>query len=63
MNDVSNSANNRPVIAATDLHKRFTEGSGEAAVDVHVLQGVDLTVQRGETVAIVAQRAPSQARG
>ena len=50
MNDA---ANNGPVIAATDLHKRFTEGSGEAAVDVHVLQGVDLTVQRGETVAIV----------
>ncbi len=50
MNDVSN---NGPVIAASDLHKRFTEGSGEAAVDVHVLQGVDLTVQRGETVAIV----------
>ena len=50
MNDVSN---NGPVIAASDLHKRFTEGSGEAAVDVHVLQGVDLKVQRGETVAIV----------
>ena len=51
MNDAIN--HNGPVIAATDLHKRFTEGSGEAAVDVHVLQGVDLTVQRGETVAIV----------
>ena len=50
MNDVSNTA---PVIVATDLHKRFKEGSGDEAVDVHVLQGVDLTVQRGETVAIV----------
>ena len=50
MNDV---LNNGPVIVATGLHKRFTEGSGEAALDVHVLQGVDLTVRRGETVAIV----------
>ena len=41
------------VIEATGLHKRFTEGSGDAALDVHVLQGVDLTVKRGETIAIV----------
>jgi lipoprotein-releasing system ATP-binding protein len=41
------------VIRATGLHKRFTEGSGDAALDVHVLQGVDLTVKRGETIAIV----------
>ena len=41
------------VIRATDLHMRFTEGSGDAALDVHVLQGVDLTVRRGETIAIV----------
>lgn len=37
------------VIEATGLHKRFTEGG----LDVPVLQGVDLTVQRGETLAIV----------
>ena len=42
-----------PVIHATGLHKRFTEGSGEDALDVHVLQGVDLVVQSGETVAVV----------
>ena len=37
------------VIRVTGLHKRFTD----AALDVHVLQGVDLTVKRGETLAIV----------
>ena len=41
------------VVRASGLHKRFIEGSGDAALDVHVLQGVDLTVWRGETVAIV----------
>ncbi|MEO8806072.1 MAG: ATP-binding cassette domain-containing protein [Burkholderiaceae bacterium] len=41
------------VIRAVGLHKRFTEGSGAEALDVHVLQGVDLTVRQGETVAIV----------
>ena len=38
------------VIRAQGLHKRFVEG---AALDVHVLQGVDLVVHRGETLAIV----------
>ncbi|MBX3618699.1 MAG: lipoprotein-releasing ABC transporter ATP-binding protein LolD [Rhizobacter sp.] len=37
------------VIDARGLHKRFTEGG----LDVHVLQGVDLSVRRGETLAIV----------
>jgi lipoprotein-releasing system ATP-binding protein len=45
MNDHVNAA----VIEARGLHKRFTEGG----LDVPVLQGVDLTVQRGETLAIV----------
>jgi lipoprotein-releasing system ATP-binding protein len=39
----------RPVIQATGLHKRFIEGE----LDVHVLQGVDLMVYPGETIAIV----------
>ena len=41
------------VIRVSALHKRFVEGSGNGALDVHVLQGVDLTVTRGETLAIV----------
>jgi lipoprotein-releasing system ATP-binding protein len=41
------------VIRASGLHKRFVEGSGDAALNVHVLQGVDLVVHQGETIAIV----------
>jgi lipoprotein-releasing system ATP-binding protein len=37
------------VIRALGLHKRFNEGG----LDVHVLQGVDMSVQRGETLAVV----------
>ncbi len=37
------------VLSAAALHKRFQEGG----LDVAVLQGVDLSVQRGETLAIV----------
>jgi lipoprotein-releasing system ATP-binding protein len=42
-----------PVIRARGLHKRFSEGSGASRLDVHVLQGVDLEVQQGETIAVV----------
>jgi lipoprotein-releasing system ATP-binding protein len=41
------------VLRAEGLHKRFTEGSGAERLDVPVLQGVDLTVEAGETLAIV----------
>jgi lipoprotein-releasing system ATP-binding protein len=37
------------ILRAQGLHKRFTEGP----LDVAVLQGVDLTVDRGEALAIV----------
>jgi lipoprotein-releasing system ATP-binding protein len=43
------SESNGTVIEATGLHKRFTEGG----LDVNVLQGVDLHVKRGETLAVV----------
>ncbi len=44
-----NPAAHGPVLVARALVKRFHEGP----LDVQVLQGVDLTVQRGETLAIV----------
>jgi len=44
----------RPVVLqASALHKRFREGSGRDALDVRVLQGVDLTVHAGQTLAVV----------
>jgi lipoprotein-releasing system ATP-binding protein len=41
------------VLKATDLHKRFREGSGADALDVTVLRGLSLEVRAGETLAIV----------
>ena len=41
------------VVSAHSLHKRFLEGWGASRIDVHVLQGVDLAVRAGETLAIV----------
>ena len=41
------------VLQATDLHKRFTEGRGDDALDVSVLRGLSLDVHAGETLAIV----------
>jgi lipoprotein-releasing system ATP-binding protein len=38
-----------PVLRATGLYKRFSEGG----LDVTVLQGVDLGIARGETLAVV----------
>ena len=37
------------IVQAQNLHKRFTEGG----LDVPVLQGIDLAIQSGETVAVV----------
>jgi len=41
------------ILRARGLHKRFVETSGAERLDVTVLQGVDLAISRGETVAIV----------
>jgi lipoprotein-releasing system ATP-binding protein len=41
------------VLRAVDLHKRFVEGRGADALDVSVLRGVSLTIERGQTLAVV----------
>ena len=41
------------VLQCHGLHKRFREGSGDQALDVQVLRGVDLQVHAGRTLAIV----------
>jgi lipoprotein-releasing system ATP-binding protein len=41
------------VLQAHELHKRFVEGRGAGAIDVTVLRGLSLQVNRGETLAIV----------
>ncbi|HVO05911.1 MAG TPA: ATP-binding cassette domain-containing protein [Burkholderiaceae bacterium] len=42
-----------PVLQADGLHKRFHEGSGDEAIDVTVLAGLSLIVQRAQTLAVV----------
>ncbi len=42
-----------PILVARGLHKQFVEGSGDEALDVTVLRGVDLEVRRGEALAVV----------
>ena len=42
-----------PVLQASGLHKRFHEGGGDNAIDVTVLDGLSLTVQRAQTLAVV----------
>jgi lipoprotein-releasing system ATP-binding protein len=41
------------VLRARGLHKRFVEGRGAEALNVHVLRGVSLEVHAGETLAVV----------
>ena len=41
------------VLQAVGLHKRYREGQGREALDVRVLQDVNLTVQAGQTMAVV----------
>jgi lipoprotein-releasing system ATP-binding protein len=53
MNNVQNDTDSPIVLQAHALHKRFVEGHGDDALDVTVLQDVNLQVQRGETLAVV----------
>jgi len=46
---MSEAMDRQPLLACTGLTKRFTEGR----LDVTVLRGIDLQIDRGETVAIV----------
>ena len=46
---MSEAMDRQPLLACAGLTKRFTEGR----LDVTVLRGIDLQVQRGDTVAIV----------
>jgi lipoprotein-releasing system ATP-binding protein len=41
------------VLSGQGLHKRFVEGRGQDALDVTVLRGISLSVQRGDTLAVV----------
>jgi lipoprotein-releasing system ATP-binding protein len=46
-------AGGQTVLAAHQLHKRYSEGRGDQALDVTVLRGISLQVKRGETLAVV----------
>ena len=46
-------ADDGPILVARGLVKQFVEGSGDEALDVTVLRGVDLDVRRGEALAVV----------
>lgn len=45
-----NSAVHKPILQVSELHKRYNEGKSN---EVHALQGVDLTVERGDMMAIM----------
>lgn len=53
MNEAARQEVKADVIEVRGLHKTFAEGAGTSRVEVHVLQGIDLHVKRGETLAIV----------
>ncbi|MGY0194593.1 lipoprotein-releasing ABC transporter ATP-binding protein LolD [Leptothrix sp. BB-4] len=52
MNDTARQGHAGPVIRATGLTRRYHEG-GADGLDVTVLRGIDLTISRGEVVAVV----------
>ena len=42
--------NQKPILMISDLHKRYDEGKPN---EVHALRGLDLTVQKGDMMAIM----------
>lgn len=42
--------NNEPILEITGLHKRYNEGKSN---EVHALRGIDLTVRKGDMMAIM----------
>ena len=61
MNEPAAAPGQAPALVATELHKRFREGRGAGAIDVTVLRGLSLHVERGETLAIVGATALGEA--
>lgn len=53
MNDAVNNTQAMPALEAQGLSKRFVEGSGKNRIDISVLTGIDFSVSKGSTVAIV----------
>jgi lipoprotein-releasing system ATP-binding protein len=53
MSDATSDATGGVVLKSFDLHKRYREGRGADALDVTVLRGISLQVQRGQTLAVV----------
>lgn len=48
-NSSNNSSNNSPLIRVTNLHKHYRMGNE----DLHVLQGIDLSLSKGEWLSIL----------
>jgi putative ABC transport system ATP-binding protein len=50
LNKIQLETNQKAILMVSDLHKRYDEGKSN---EVHALRGLDLTVQRGDMMAIM----------